>query len=40
MTTFEFVLWTIAVCLWGYFWGFLRAKKEEKEVNERRSDEL
>lgn len=36
MTTFELVIWTLAVCLWGYFWGFRQGKKE---ANERRNDE-
>lgn len=36
MSTFELITWTLATCLWGYFWGFRQAKKEEKESNERR----
>ena len=39
MITFKLVIWTLAVCLWGYICGFRQGKKEEKEANERRADE-
>lgn len=38
MTAFEFVIWSMAVCLLGYICGLRQAKKEEKEANERRKE--